>query len=348
MAPSPFVELDVSGHTVKVTNPDKVFFPARGETKLDLARYFMAVGDGVLRGVRERPTVLKRYPHGATGEPFFQKRVPPQRPEWIETVRVTFPSGRHADELCPVDVAHVVWAGNLGCIDLNPWAVRRADVDHPDELRVDLDPQPAVTYADVQAVAGVIHDVLEEHGLVGYPKTSGSRGIHVNVRIEPRWDFTEMRHAALALAREVERRMPGHATTKWWREERGDDTVFIDFNQNARDRTVASAYSVRANAEGRVSCPLTWDEIMEADPGDLTIATVPARYAAVGDPSAAIDDIAFSLQPLLDLAARDERDGLGDEAWPPNFPKAVGEPKRVAPSRAKKAPVKQPVKKTEP
>jgi DNA ligase D len=336
VAASPFVELDVSGHTVKVTNPDKVFFPARGETKLDLARYFVAVGEGVLRGVRERPTVLKRYPHGATGEPFFQKRVPPQRPEWIETVRVSFPSGRHADELCPVDVAHVVWAGNLGCIDLNPWPVRRADVDHPDELRVDLDPQPGVPYSEVQAVAGVIHEVLEEHALVGYPKTSGSRGIHVNVRIAPEWDFTEMRRAALALGREVERRMPGRATTKWWKEERGEDTVFVDYNQNARDRTVASAYSVRANAEGRVSCPLTWAEIMEADPGDLTIATVPARYASVGDPSAAIDDVEFSLQPLLDLAARDERDGLGDEAWPPNFPKAAGEPTRVAPSRAKK------------
>jgi DNA ligase D len=335
MAASPFVELDVSGHTVKVTNPDKVFFPARGETKLDLAQYFVAVGEGALRGVRERPTVLKRYPNGATEEPFFQKRVPPQRPEWIETVRVSFPSGRHADELCPVDVAHIVWAANLGCIDLNPWPVRRGDVDHPDELRVDLDPQPGVAYSEVQAVAATIREVLEEHGYVGYPKTSGSRGIHVNVRIEPRWDFTEMRRAALALGREVERRMPGRATTKWWKEERGD-TVFIDYNQNARDRTVASAYSVRANPEGRVSCPLEWDEVMDADPGDLTIATVPSRYASVGDPSAAIDDVAFSLQPLLDLAARDERDGLGDEAWPPNFPKATGEPTRVAPSRAKK------------
>ena len=335
--PSPFVELEVAGRTVKVTNPDKVFFPTRGETKLDLAQYFVAVGEGALRGVRERPTVLKRYPNGATSEPFFQKRVPESRPEWIETVTVTFPSGRSANELCPVDVAHVVWAANLGCLDLNPWAVRRADVDHPDELRVDLDPQPGVPYSEVQAVAATIREVLEEHDLVGYPKTSGSRGIHVNVRIEPRWDFLEMRRAALALAREVERRMPGRATSKWWKEERGD-TVFIDYNQNARDRTVASAYSVRANAEGRVSCPLTWPEIMEADPSDLTIATVPARYADVGDPSAAIDDVQFSLQPLLDLAARDERDGLGDEAWPPNFPKAVGEPKRVAPSRAKKEP----------
>ena len=238
---SPFVELDVSGHRVKVTNPDKVFFPARGETKLDLARYYVAVGEGALRGVRERPTVLKRYPDGATGEPFFQKRAPTSRPEWIETVRVTFPSGRSADELCPVDVAHIVWAANLGCLDLNPWPVRRADVDHPDELRVDLDPQPGVPYSSVRAVAECARDVLEEHGLAGFPKTSGSRGIHVNVRIEARWDFTEVRRAALALAREIERRMPSIATSRWWKEQRGD-RVFVDYNQNARDRTVASAY----------------------------------------------------------------------------------------------------------
>src|SRR6478736_1004422 len=220
MAASPFVELEVSGHTVKVTNPDKVFFPARGETKLDLARYYVAVGEGALRGVRERPTVLKRYPNGATEEPFFQKRVPPQRPEWIETVRVAFPSGRHADELCPVDVAHVIWAANLGCLDLNPWAVRRADVDRPDELRIDLDPQPGVPYSTVLDVAAQVRVVLEEHGLVGYPKTSGSRGVHVNVRIEPRWDFLEVRRAALAMSRAVERAMPTLATTKWWKEER--------------------------------------------------------------------------------------------------------------------------------
>src|SRR6266511_2806498 len=301
MAPTPFAEVDVAGRTVRITNPDKVYFPARGETKLDLANYYVAVGEGALRGVRERPTVLKRYPGGATEEPFFQKRVPPKRPEWIETVRVTFPSGRH-----------------------------------PDELRVDLDPQPGVPYEAVKQVAEVVHDVLEEYGYVGYPKTSGSRGIHVNVRIEPGFGFTECRRAALALAREVERRVPSLATSKWWKEERGE-RVFVDYNQNARDRTVASAYSVRANPEGRVSCPVTWEELAATDPADLTIATVPARYAERGDPSATIDDVPYSLQPLLELAARDEAEGLGDEAWPPHFPKAEGEPARVAPSRAKKA-----------
>jgi DNA ligase D len=333
--PTPAVELDVAGRAVRVTNPDKVFFPARGETKLDLAEYYLAVGDGALRGVFERPTVLKRFPDGALGEPFFQKRVPEKRPEWLETVRVTFPSGRSADELCPVDVAHLIWAVNLGCLDLNPWAVRRADVDHPDELRVDLDPQPGLPFDMVRDVAGVVHEVLDTHELVGYPKTSGSRGIHVNVRIAPEWDFTEVRRAALALARAVEREVPTLATSKWWKEQRGDK-VFIDFNQNARDRTVASAYSVRNNAEGRVSCPLEWSEVADVDPHDLTIATVPTRYASIGDPAAAIDDVAYSLEPLLALAARDEREGLGDEPWPPNFPKAKGEPKRVAPSRAKK------------
>ena len=340
MGPSPFIEVDAPGVdggivAVRLSNPDKVFFPARGETKLDLARYYLAVADGALRGVRERPTVLKRYPDGATGEPFFQKRVPPKHPDWLETARVTFPSGRHADELCPVDIAHVIWAVNLGCLDLNPWAVRRSDVDHPDELRVDLDPQPGVPYATVQSVAAQVREILDEHGLVGFPKTSGSRGIHVNVRIETRWDFTECRRAALALARAVERRVPDLATSKWWKEERGD-RVLIDYNQNARDRTVASAYSVRANPEGRVSCPVTWDELMEADPADFTIATVPDRFASIGDPGAAIDDAAHSLEALLDLAARDEAEGLGDEPWPPHFAKQEGEGARVAPSRAKK------------
>ena len=330
----PAVEIEVDGREVRVSNPDKVFFRARGGTKLDRVGNYIAVGEGALRGVYKRPTVLKRYPDGATGEPFFQKRVPKGAPVWLDTVRVTFPSGRHADELCPTDVAHLVWAANLGCLDLNPWAVRRDDVDRPDELRVDLDPQPGVAYADVLRVAGVVREVLEEHGYVGYPKTSGSRGVHVNVRIRPRWDFLEVRRAALALGREVERRLPTLATTKWWKEERGE-RVFVDYNQNARDRTVASAYSVRANPEGRVSCPLTWAELAEADPGDLTIATVPARFAAVGDPSAAIDDVHFDLQPLLDLAARDEAEGLGDEPWPPHFPKQASEPRRVQPSKRK-------------
>jgi DNA ligase D len=330
-------EIEVDGRAVRISNPSKVYFPARGETKLDLAEYYVAVGAGALIGVRERPTVLKRYPDGATGEPFFQKRVPEKRPEWLETVTVTFPSGRQADELCPVDVAHIVWAANLGCLDLNPWPVRRVDVDHPDELRVDLDPQPGVPFSAVRDVALVVRDVLEEHQLVGFPKTSGSRGIHINVRIRPEWDFTEVRRAAIAMSREVERRVPDLATTKWWKEERGD-RVFLDFNQNARDRTVASAYSVRANIEGKVSCPLTWDEVPVVDPADLTIASVPERFATIGDPGAAIDDVSYSLQPLVDLAARDEAAGLGDEPWPPNFPKQKGEPKRVQPSKAKKQP----------
>lgn len=335
MATPRFEELDVAGRTVRITNPDKVYFPARGETKLDLARYYLAVGDGALRGVFERPTVLKRYPDGATGEPFFQKRVPEKRPEWLETVQVTFPSGRHADELCPVDVAHLLWAANLGCLDLNPWPVRRGDLDHPDELRVDLDPQPGVPFADVRRVAELVHEVLEEHQLVGFPKTSGSRGIHVNVRIEPRWDFLGVRRAAVALARAVERGGPELATSKWWKEERGD-RVFIDYNQNARDRTVASVYSVRANPEGRVSCPLTWDEVPDVDPADLTLATVPARYAERGDVGAGIDDAVGSLDALLALADQDEAEGLGEAPWPPHFPKQEGEPRRVQPSRARK------------
>jgi DNA ligase D-like protein (predicted polymerase) len=335
------VELEVEGIAVRLSNPSKVFFPARGETKLDLAQYYLAVGEGALRGVYERPTVLKRYPDGALGDPFFQKRVPEKRPEWLEAVRVEFPSGRHADELCPVNVAHLIWAVNLGCIDLNPWPVRRADVDHPDELRVDLDPQPGVPFAEVREVAMLVKEALDEHGLVGWPKTSGSRGIHVNVRVEPRWEFFELRRAALALGRAVERMAPDLVTTKWWKEERGD-RVFFDYNQNARDRTVASVYSVRANAEGRVSCPLGWDEVPDVEPDDLTIATVPARYAERGDVGAGIDDVAFSLDPLLELAARDEREGLGDEPWPPHFAKQKGEPKRVQPSRAKLAKLEPP------
>jgi DNA ligase D-like protein (predicted polymerase) len=330
------VELEVDGRAVTVTNPSKVFFSARGETKLDLVQYYVAVGEGALRGVYERPTVLKRYPNGAEGEFFYQKRVPASRPDWLETCTVSFPSGRTAEELCPVDVAHLAWAANAGCLDLNPWAVRRHDVDHPDELRIDLDPQPDVPFAWVRDVALVARDVLAEHGgLVGWPKTSGSRGIHVNVRIEPRWDFLAVRRAALALAREVERRMPEQATSKWWKEERGQ-RVFLDYNQNARDRTVASVYSVRANAEGRVSCPLTWDEVPDVVPEELTMATVPKRYAERGDVGAGIDDVAYSLDGLLELSRIDEEQGLGDAPWPPNFAKQKGEPKRVQPSRAKK------------
>lgn len=336
---SPHTEIDVpigSGQhvPVKVTNPDKVFFSARGETKLDLIRYYLAVGDGALRGVHLRPTVLKRFPNGAEGEFFFQKRVPDSRPPWIETVTVSFPSGRTATELCPTDVAHVVWAANLGCLDLNPWPVRRGDVDHPDELRIDLDPSPGVGFAEVRLVAMEAKAVLDDLGLVGFPKTSGSRGIHINVRVKPEHDFLAMRRAALALAREVERRRPDLVTSKWWKEERGAK-VFIDYNQNARDRTVASAYSVRANAEALVSAPVRWSEVPDVELGDFTIATVPFRHAELGDLHATIDDVAYPLEPLLELAARDEAEGLGDAPWPPNFAKQKGEPKRVQPSRAR-------------
>jgi DNA ligase D-like protein (predicted polymerase) len=333
---SPFTMVEVAGREVKVTNPDKVYFPARGETKLDLVQHYLLVGEGALRGVFRRPTVLKRFPDGATGEMFFQKRVPAKRPDWLQTATVAFPSGRTAEELCPSDLAHVIWAVNLGCLDLNPWAVRKWDLDHPDELRVDLDPQPGVPFSAVREVAGVVRDVLEEHGLVGFPKTSGSRGIHVNVRVVARWDFVEVRRAALALAREVERRIPHLATSKWWKEERGD-RVFLDYNQNARDRTVASVYSVRANPEGMVSAPFRWDELEAVELADFTLASMPGRWAEVGDLEATIDDVAFSLDPLLELSARDEAEGLGDAPWPPSFPKMEGEPARVQPSRRRKA-----------
>ncbi|MHB1987889.1 MAG: DNA polymerase domain-containing protein [Acidimicrobiales bacterium] len=327
--------LEVGGRVVPISNPSKVFFSERGETKLDLALYYLSVGEGALRGVLERPTVLKRYPNGAAGDFFYQKRVPESRPDWLETVTVTFPSGRSAEELCPTDVAHLLWAANLGCLDLNPWPVRRSDIDHPDELRVDLDPQPGLGFDAVRRVALETAALLGEHGLVGFPKTSGSRGMHINVRIEPRWDFTEVRRAALALARAVERRLPGLATSKWWKEERGD-AVFIDYNQNARDRTVASAYSVRANPEGRVSCPVGWDEVADVDPRDLTLATVPDRFRVRGDLAAKIDERAFSLDSLIELAHKDEAEGLGDAPWPPHFAKQQGEPRRVAPSRRRR------------
>jgi DNA ligase D len=329
------VDIEVDGHTLRVSNPDKIFFSARGETKLDLVRYYLSVGPGALLGVRERPTVLKRYPDGAEGPFFYQKRVPSGRPEWVQTVTVSFPSGRSAAELCPVDVAHIVWAATLGCLDLNPWPVRRDDVDHPDELRIDLDPQPEVPFDAVRVTALEAHAVLLEHGMDGFPKTSGSRGIHVNVPIEPRWGFTDVRRAALALARELERRMPDIATSAWWKEQRGP-RVFVDYNQNARDRTVASAYSVRANPEGRVSCPLEWEEVLDVDPNDLTIATVPARFAERGDPAEGIDNRRHDLSSLLDLADRDQSEGLGDAPWPPHFAKQRGEPRRVAPSRARR------------
>jgi bifunctional non-homologous end joining protein LigD len=327
--------IDVCGQEVRVSNPGKLYFPEAKITKLDLVRYYVEVQEAVVRGLRDRPTVMKRWVDGVAGEPFFQKRVPDTAPEWLETATVTFPSGRHARELLPNDAAHLVWGVNLGVIDWNPWPVRSSDLDHPDELRVDLDPGPEVGFDEVRQVALSVKEVLEEHDLVGFPKTSGSRGIHIYVRVRPEEDFQEVRRAALALAREVERRMPGRATSKWWKEER--EGVFIDYNQNARDRTVASAYSVRAVPDARVSCPLEWDEVAAVEPAELTLRTVPARLAERGDPSATIDEHPGSLAGLLELAARDERDGLGDAPWPPHFRKQKGEPARVQPSRAKGA-----------
>ncbi|HWH11962.1 MAG TPA: non-homologous end-joining DNA ligase [Solirubrobacteraceae bacterium] len=328
------IVIDVCGREVRLSSPDKVYFPRTGTTKLDLANYYIACGDAAVRHLRDRPTVLKRWVDGVDGDFFFQKRVPQNAPDWLETATVTFPSGRTARELVPTDIAHLVWGVNLGVIDWNPWAVRRADLDHPDELRVDLDPGPDVPFDEVRQVALGVREVLADHGLAGFPKTSGSRGIHVNVRIRPEWDFEHVRRAAVALAREVERRMPGRATSKWWKEER--EGVFIDYNQNARDRTVASAYSVRAVPDARVSCPLEWDEVADVEPADLRIDTVPARLADRGDPSATIDDHPGSLDALLELAARDEAGGLGDAPWPPHFAKQAGEGRRVAPSRARK------------
>jgi DNA ligase D len=327
------VTVEVCGRSVRVSKPEKVFFPRPGHTKLDLVNYYLECEQAVVRHLRERPTVLKRWVDGVEGEPFFQKRVPSGAPEWLQTATVTFPSGRHARELVPNDAAHLIWGVNLGVIDWNPWAVRRADLDRPDELRVDLDPQPEVPFAEVRAVALGVQEVLEQHDLVGFPKTSGSRGIHVFVRIAPEHGFTEVRRAALALAREVERRMPGRATSKWWKEER--EGVFIDYNQNARDRTVASAYSVRAVPDALVSCPLSWDEVADVEPGDLRLDTVPARLREHGDPSEDIDRHACSIESLLELAARDEREGLGDAPWPPHFRKQAGEPHRAQPSRSR-------------
>ncbi len=327
--------VSVCGQELRVSNPGKLFFPERKLTKLDLVEYYVECAEAVVRGLRDRPTVMKRWVDGVEGKPFFQKRVPDSAPEWLQTATVTFPSGRHARELVPNDAAHLVWGVNLGVIDWNPWAVRRSDLDHPDELRVDLDPQPDVPFSQVREVALIVREVLAAHGLLGFPKTSGSRGIHIYVRVAPEHDFLQVRTAALALAREVERRMPGRATTRWWKEER--EGVFIDYNQNARDRTIASAYSVRAVPDARVSCPLEWDEVADVEPGELTLQTVPARLRERGDPSASIDERPGRLDSLLELAARDEREGLGDAPWPPHFAKQKGEPPRVQPSRARKA-----------
>jgi DNA ligase D-like protein (predicted polymerase) len=327
------VVLEVAGREVAITNPDKTFFPQAGHTKLDLARYYVAVAEGALRGIAGRPIVLKRYVDGAEGEPFFQKRAPEQRPPWVETVELRFPSGRTAREVVVRDAAQLLWIVNLGCIDLNPHPVRADDLEHPDELRIDLDPGPGVSWDEVRRVTLLVRDVLDEHGLRGWPKTSGSRGMHVNVRIQRRWSFDQVRRAALALAREVERRAPDHATSKWWKEERHG--VFLDYNQNAKDRTVASAWSVRPMPDARVSMPLEWDEVAGCDPAAFTLVTAPAWFAKRGDAAAGIDAAAGSLDGLLALSASQEAAGLGDAPWPPHYRKQRDEPPRVAPSRRK-------------
>jgi DNA ligase D-like protein (predicted polymerase) len=323
--------LVVAGREVSISNPGKVLFPQAGYTKLDLVRYYLAVADGALRGVLGRPTVLVRYPNGIDGEFFYQKRAPASRPAWIDVAALKFPSGRTAEEVVPRDASTLAWMSNLACLELHPHPVRADDLDHPDELRVDLDPVPGVGWPQIRDVAHVVRAALADFDLVGWPKTSGSRGMHVYVRIERTWTFDEVRRAALALAREVERRAPTLATSKWWKEERHG--VFVDYNQNAKDRTIASAYSVRPKADARVSAPLDWSEIEACEPEDFTLATMPARFAAVGDRHAGIDAHACSLESLLELSARQARDGAGDAPWPPHYRKQPGEPARVQPSR---------------
>jgi DNA ligase D len=342
--------VDANGREVRVSNPDRVIFPATERsaavTKLDVVTYYLAVGDGIMRALDRRPTTLERWPKGVHegivvstrerggGDAFFQKRIPRGAPDYVETARIEFPSGRHADEVCPTEVAVVAWAAQMGTITFHPWPVRREDVDHPDELRLDLDPQPGTDFPDAVEVAAEARALLGELGYTGFPKTSGGRGIHIYVRIEPRWTFTDVRHAAIAFGRELERRLPGRVTTKWWKEERGE-RIFVDYNQNARDRTIASAYSVRPKPGAPVSAPVTWDELAGVAPGDFTVATMPARFAEVGDLHAAIDDVAHSLQPLLDMF---QEQGQGDMPYPPDYPKMPGEPKRVQPSRDRDRP----------
>ena len=337
--------LSINGHEVRVSNPDKLYFSKETKlSKLDLVRYYLSVAPGALAGIRDRPVVLKRYVNGAEGEAFYQKRAPAQRPEWLRTITLAFPSGRTAEEIVVDDAAGLAWIVNLGCIELHPHPVRSADLDHPDELRVDLDPGPGVSWADVRSVALEVKSVLDEMGLRGWPKTSGSRGMHINARIYPRWTFGEVRRAALALSRAVERRAPTLATSKWWKEERHG--VFLDYNQNAKDRTTCSAYSVRPVPDARVSAPLHWHEVPDCEASDFTVLTIPKRFAEVGDPHEGIDAAAGSLDQLLELAARDEAAGLGDAPWPPHFRKTENEPRRVAPSRAK--PVAKPQRTAKP
>jgi DNA ligase D len=346
---TPYEEIEVGDRTVRLTNPDKIYFPERGFTKRDVVHYFLSVGDGILGALRERPTTLERWPGGVfegaklstradnRGDAFYQKRIPKGAPEWVETARIAFPSGRFADEVCPTELAVVAWAANLGTLTFHPWPVRRADVDHPDQIRIDLDPQPGTDFTHAVAVAPRMRELLQELGMDGWPKTSGGRGLHIYVPIQPRWTFTEVRRAVIALGRELERRMPQHVTMSWWKEERGEK-VFIDYNQMARDRTIASAYSLRPNPRATVSAPLRWEELTEVRPDDFDLETMPKRFAEVGDLHAGVGDEAYDLTPLLEWADRDARDhDLGDLPYPPDYPKMPGEPMRVQPSRAKKA-----------
>jgi DNA ligase D len=336
-------EVQADGIAVRVTSPDRVIFPP-DITKLQVVEYYVAVGPGILRALRERPVTLERWPKGVhpgmvlatrerpnDGDGFYQKRVMKGAPAYVETVRITFPSGRHADEICPTQLADIAWAAQMGTITFHPWPVRRADVDHPDELRIDLDPQPGTDFDNAVSLAATARELLHDLGMTGFPKTSGGRGVHIYVRIEPRWTFTDVRHAAIAFGRELEKRRPGEVTTKWWKEERGT-RVFVDYNQNARDRTIASAYSIRSKPGGPVSAPLDWDELPDVQPEDFTVATMPARFAQVGDKHERIDDAAYSLEPLLELY---EQQGADDMPYPPDYPKMPGEPKRVQPSRAR-------------
>jgi DNA ligase D len=353
MAASDATTIDAGGREVRVSSPDRVIFPATDGTpaitKLDVVRYYVAVQDGIMRALDHRPTTLERWPKGVHegmvlstrekggGDAFFQKRIPKGAPDYVQTARIQFPSGRTADEVCPTEIAVVAWAAQMNTITFHPWPVRNDDVDHPDELRLDFDPQPGTDFADAVSAADEARTLLHELGLTGYPKTSGGRGVHIYVRIEPRWTFTEVRHAAIAFGRALERRLPDRVTTKWWKEERGE-RIFIDYNQNARDRTIASAYSVRPRPGAPVSAPVTWDELPSVTPEDFTVATMPARFAEVGDRHASIDDAAYSLQPLLDIYERDAAEGVGDMPYPPDYPKMPGEPKRVQPSRDRDRP----------
>jgi len=353
MAPVSEAIVDAGGRDVRVSNPDRVIFPPTERTapvtKLDIVNYYLAVDAGIMRALDRRPTTLERWPKGVypgmvlstregrVGDAFYQKRIPKGAPEYVETAQIAFPSGRHADEICPTEIAVVGWAAQMGTITFHPWPVRREDVDHPDELRLDLDPQPGTDYADAAGVAASAKVLLEELGVIGFPKTSGGRGIHIYVRIEPRWTFTDVRHAAIAFGRELERRLPDQVTTSWWKEERGA-RIFIDFNQNARDRTIASAYSIRPKPGAPVSAPLAWDELSEVTPEDFTVATMPTRFAQLGDRHVGIDDRAYSLEPLLALYESDLAGGLGDMPYPPDYPKMPGEPKRVQPSRDRDRP----------